>query len=99
MSLRCTFQECRQHREGEGKMAEADFSAGCADAPGDVKGPGPVRKAGKEFSGPGVVAARRETRVLRAKPRSSSASEKAMEVDGKTMASSTPKDQRFFGAH
>lgn len=37
---------------------------------------------------------RPETRVSGPSPRSSSASEKAMEVDGKTMASSTPKDQR-----
>ncbi|KAH7947312.1 hypothetical protein HPB52_010030 [Rhipicephalus sanguineus] len=39
-------------------MAEAEFFAGCADAPGDVKGPGLVGKAGKGFMGPCVVAAR-----------------------------------------
>ncbi|KAH7944541.1 hypothetical protein HPB52_021358 [Rhipicephalus sanguineus] len=46
-------------------MAEAEFSAGCADAPGDVKGPGLVGKAGKGFSGPGVVAARWDEAVSR----------------------------------
>ncbi|KAL1426819.1 hypothetical protein MTO96_017961 [Rhipicephalus appendiculatus] len=49
----------RSCESGVGKMAEAEFSTGSAAAPSDEKGPGLVGKAGKGFTGPGVVAARR----------------------------------------
>ncbi|KAH7969589.1 hypothetical protein HPB52_019961 [Rhipicephalus sanguineus] len=45
-------------------MTEAESFASCADAPGDVKEPGLVGKAGKGFTGPGVVAARRSPPIF-----------------------------------